>query len=269
MWTIHAKTEDQFLDLVAKDGNEWQKTFANLEKKYEGDSRRAAVVDLLIRAAKEDDVDIVVSLVGDSRINPNSRNAKGWTALLRASKSNSLEVLKYLIKQKADLDTATKEGNGPLHKAAKHARVEVAHLLLKAQANPNAENKGKATPLMIAAMHKESAQVVPALLEHGAVVNLQKDVGYTALMLAARFGNCNAVSALLLASADMEVEDKQGETALQKAWKHYKMQAADLLIQNGAKQRGQPPAPRKSMASSRGAASSRGYASSSKGGGYR
>eukprot|EP00440_Ansanella_granifera_P033196 gb/GFBE01036016.1/.p1 GENE.gb/GFBE01036016.1/~~gb/GFBE01036016.1/.p1 ORF type:complete len:285 (+),score=61.97 gb/GFBE01036016.1/:1-855(+) len=203
MWSVHADSSQEVTDefgVKEGQGPEWQKNFDSLETKYATDKRKASVIDMLINAAKVDDIDIVKSLVAESRINPNSRNAKGWTALLRASKSNSLHTVKFLCKVSADVDTRTKEGNAPLHKAAKHGHIAVAEELCKAGANPNVKNNGDATPLMVAAMHKNSEGVLRVLIEAGAVVNEKKDVGYTPLMLAARFGNCGSISHLLLAS---------------------------------------------------------------------
>eukprot|EP00930_Biecheleria_cincta_P010155 TRINITY_DN112128_c0_g1_i1.p1 TRINITY_DN112128_c0_g1~~TRINITY_DN112128_c0_g1_i1.p1 ORF type:complete len:263 (+),score=61.88 TRINITY_DN112128_c0_g1_i1:84-872(+) len=238
MLTVYAKESEKGMEMQGDAIPDWRKTFKALEPK---DARQASVIDMLITAAKKNDLQMVKCLVAESKINPNSRNEKGWTALLRAAKCDSREVIQFLVRVRADVDTRTKEGNTPMHKAAKQGHAEVIQMLLQAHANPDVKNKGDASPLMLAAMHKNNVACVQALIDSKANVNMQKDVGYSALMLAARFGNSAAVAQLLMVQADMELQDSQGETALQKAWKHRKDQAAQLLIQNGAHQKGGPP----------------------------
>mmetsp|Transcript_120617 Transcript_120617/g.257602 ORF Transcript_120617/g.257602 Transcript_120617/m.257602 type:complete len:255 (-) Transcript_120617:68-832(-) len=211
---------------------EWRQTWKALEAKTPG---KESVIQLLHDAAKRDDVSIVTSLVRDSHVNPNSRDRKGWTALLRATKTDSRKVLEWLIMCKADLNTQTKELNSALHKAAKRCRPEAAEMLCAAGADPNLKNKGGATPLMLAVMHRSAEDVVKVLLRHKLDLNAQKDVGYTALMLAARMGNSFAVGALIKAKAELEVKDKQGETALTKAHKHHKDEVCQMLMQSGAR----------------------------------
>jgi len=210
---------------------EWRKTKTDAEAH---DDKEASVIQLLHDACREEKMDIVKSLLQESGVNPNSRDRKGWTAVLRATKNSNVVVLEYLIEQKADLDAQTKEGNTSLHKAAKRGKREAAHLLIKSGASINIKNKGGATPLMIAAMHRSADHIMKELLQAQADVNMKKDVGYTALMIAARCGNGRAVTELIQAKADLEAKDKQGETALVKAKKHHKDEVATLLTMSGA-----------------------------------
>merc|ERR1712039_514879 len=74
-----------------------------------------------------------------------------------------------------------------------------------------------------------------------AEVNTKKDVGYTALMLAARRGSAKMCNALLLhknskgkPAAHIDATDKQGETALSKALKKDRSDVVRLLRSFGA-----------------------------------
>mmetsp|Transcript_105655 Transcript_105655/g.264544 ORF Transcript_105655/g.264544 Transcript_105655/m.264544 type:complete len:269 (-) Transcript_105655:23-829(-) len=226
--TNHASTTEF---KVTDEKFEWKKTKASQEA---SDDKEEAVIQLLHDACKEGKLDIVRSLLEESHVNPNSRDRKGWTAVIRAAKSNSLGVLEYLIDMKADLEAQTKEGNSALHKAAKRGRTEAAHMLIKSGSDLNSKNKGGATPLMICAMHRGADHIMRELLQAKADVNEKKDVGYTALMIAARCGNGRAVTELIQAKADLEARDKQHETALIKAKKHHKDEVAQLLVMSGA-----------------------------------
>lgn len=216
---------------------EWRKTMESVQARSEKEN---TVIELLHESAKHGRLDIVKSLVKESHVNPNSRDRKGWTALLRATKANHLDCVEFLIQCKADLNAQTRELNTALHKAAKRHRKEAAAMLIKAQADLNMVNKGAATPLMMAALSRSCAGVLTLLIEARADINVQKDVGYSALMLAARQGNGRGLVELIQARADLEAHDRRRETALAKAQKYHREEVATLLIQSGATRVGLP-----------------------------
>lgn len=74
------------------------------------------------------------------------------------------------------------------------------------------------TPLMVAAK-RGHVQVVQFLLDAGAEINAQDDLGMTALMYATQAGQIPVVQALLKRGADIKVKNRQGETALDLAEK--------------------------------------------------
>lgn len=198
---------------------------------------QAKIIELLHHFAKANDVEMVSRLVGDSRIHPDCKDRKGWTAIIRASKSNALLVVAFLLKQTANANAKTKEGNSAMHKAAKRGYPEVSKVLLGGGADINLANKGGATPLMLSVLKKDSKthkEVTKVLLDNRAGVNVQKDVGYSALMLAARVNNPTVCKDLLFYKANMELKDKQGETALAKAMKYRREEVRSVLLENGA-----------------------------------
>mmetsp|Transcript_68319 Transcript_68319/g.209539 ORF Transcript_68319/g.209539 Transcript_68319/m.209539 type:complete len:263 (-) Transcript_68319:73-861(-) len=227
-----SSTQEKIVHVIEfKWESEYHKVEARTEKEEE-------VIKLLHDGAKTGNLQVVRSLVKDSKVNPNSRDGKGWAAIVRAAKANHVEIVEFLIHEKADLNSSTKQGNTAMHKAAKRHRTEIASMLIAARADFNVANKGGATPLMMAAMHRHGVGVLEKLLEVQADVNAHKDVGYTALMLAARQGNGRGVAALLQAKAHLEVADKRRETALAKARKYNHDEVAKILVQSGALCRG-------------------------------
>merc|ERR1712217_224773 len=120
-------------------------------------------------------------------------------------------------------------------KAAKRGRIQVAMMLVDQGVDLNKQNTGGATPLMLSVMHRSCDRITDALIEYKANIDIQKDVGYTALMLACRVGNAHATRALIEAKANIEIEDHQGETALAKAVKYKKLEVTALLEQHGAR----------------------------------
>jgi len=232
--TVHGSTEEH-LDV---DGDEngkkkrgWETTGDSVKA---SDDKERKIVELLHDACRKGHIDVVTSLVQDSRLNPNMQDKKGWTPLLRAAKCNQLEVMSFLVHILADVNCVTRQGNTPLHKAAKNNFLDAAHMLIEAEANINAPNEGGATPLMLTVMRKHGEEMCKLLLDSDADVNAKKDVGYSALMIAARYNHLREASVLLRAGAEIEAQDKQGETALAKAMKHQKIEMVELLKQHGA-----------------------------------
>lgn len=214
---------------------EWKTDFNDLEA--DGVWEKSAV-RLFLKAAREDDISVFRQLVKESSVNPNLRDKKGWTALLRAAKCNSLTVADWLCRAKADTNTMNLEKSTPLMKAAKFLHLRMVQLLLHHHANVNMESKGGGNALMFACQQNRSPslQVVTAIVDGKAEVNHKKsDVNYTALMLAARHGNADALTILVNHHAGLDHADVQGETALAKALKYGNVECAGILTRAGAK----------------------------------
>lgn len=211
---------------------DWQTDYEEVEAKNVFDK---SAHRLMQRSAREDDLSSLRHLIKESRVNPNLRDKKGWTALLRAAKCNSNEVVMWLCRAKADVDTVNQTKNSPLMKAASKGHSDVVSTLVREKADVNLTNQGGASALMQAVQTSEENGAVKILLEAKADVNYKKgDVYYTALMLAARHGNTPAVSLLVHAMAHLENKDAQGETALAKALKYDNQETAGILKRAGA-----------------------------------
>ena len=113
-------------------------------------------------------------------------------------------------------------GDTVLHLAAAGYRVDIARLLLAAGADPNAaENHRQSTPLHYAADGfvsgpvydaKRQVETIRLLLSKGADIQVQDKNGATALHRAVRTRSAAAVWFLLRAGADPAVRNKPGST---------------------------------------------------------
>jgi ankyrin repeat protein len=105
-------------------------------------------------------------------------------------------------------------------------------------ANANAVSKNGFTPLMFAVVFNENIEAVKALVSVGADVNARTAHGQTPLMIASRIsnsGNTEEIIALLPdAGADMEAEDKDGNTALRLSMDNARFKTAKMLLASGA-----------------------------------
>mmetsp|Transcript_72578 Transcript_72578/g.125980 ORF Transcript_72578/g.125980 Transcript_72578/m.125980 type:complete len:276 (+) Transcript_72578:98-925(+) len=215
---------------------EWNTSYDSLNADSPAEK---GVVQLFMKAAKFDDEALLKSLVLESHVNPNLRDRKGWTSLVRAAKCGSVKAVRFLCDAKADLNSQTKEKNSAVMKATKQGHLEIVQTLVAHQADVNIKNSGLATPLMMAVMKSQKRtetgmEFINILLRGKANVNEQKDTGYTSLMIAARAGQEQICHTLIEAMARLDQKDKAEETALQKAQKYNKQAAVKVIQTAGA-----------------------------------
>lgn len=105
--------------------------------------------------------------------------------LVYALKVNRLEIAKFLIANKADVNLAGKfEGNAPLHLAASNkSGAALIILLLGAGANVNAANQRQETSLHVA-IRSANEEAAKALLQAGAAIDAKNSGGETPMTLA-------------------------------------------------------------------------------------
>jgi ankyrin repeat protein len=122
--------------------------------------------------------------------------------------------IRLLLKQRVDVDTPQIDGMTALHWAAYHDDLEIADVLVRAGANVKAANRYGVTPLSLACTNGNGA-MVELLLEAGADPNTPLSGGETPLMTAARTGTLASVKALLSRGASVDnTDDRRGQTAL-------------------------------------------------------
>lgn len=131
----------------------------------------------------------------------NFKDSDGYTALHRASYSNQLDVVKYLLSfedMSADgsyrmpdlnqLDARTDMGWTPLHSAAYWNSYQVVEYLIKhAKVDVNARSKSGQTPLHVAAQQSTGLETLLLLLTSPFVdYSVKNDQGETASDIAQR-----------------------------------------------------------------------------------
>jgi ankyrin repeat protein len=114
--------------------------------------------------------------------------------------------------------------------AAIGSYADVVQALLDAGAGVNLTNKFGQTPLALAAMSGDLS-VVKALVAHGAEVNPD---GPSPLMGAASWGNVRITEYLLSAGAKIDATDATGQTALMWAARAGREAVVQLLLKSGA-----------------------------------
>jgi ankyrin repeat protein len=100
----------------------------------------------------------------------------------------SLEIVKYLLEQKADIEIKNNEGNTPLHVAVLNHRLEVIHYLVEqSTVNLNTPGNRGNTALHFAMTIRDakfSLEIVKYLLEKKAILKVKNRDGHTPINLA-------------------------------------------------------------------------------------
>ena len=152
-----------------------------------------------------------------------------------AAMQGDTAALRKLVAGGANVNVAQGDGMTALHWAAERGDVSMANLLIRARANLKAATRnGGYTPLHVASKDGNAA-VVRALIGAGSDVNAMTATGATALHLAAASGSADAVTALLDKGADVNAKESEwGQTPLLFAAEYDRADVIRVLLKRGA-----------------------------------
>jgi ankyrin repeat protein len=168
------------------------------------------------------------------RVNVNTPQADGMTALHWAAYQDDLNLVRLLVRGGASVKVANRYGVTPLSLACTNGNGAMVALLLKAGADPNAPLPGGETPLMTASRTGTLA-AVKALINAGAAVDAKDERrGQTALMWAAAEGHAAVVQALIDADVDIRTRVPSGFTPLMFAVREGRLDVVRVLLKAGA-----------------------------------
>jgi len=164
----------------------------------------------LARSAEKGLVDQVHLLLKQG-IDVNSRLNDGSTALHWAVLRDQHEAVAALVDAGADPVALNRNGISPLFLAVQNGSKKIVSLLLDAGADPNTLSENGETILMTAA-HTGKPDVVELLLSNGAMVDTRDpDFQQTALMIAVREGHAPVVDLLIRHGAKVDARTRVGQ----------------------------------------------------------
>jgi ankyrin repeat protein len=178
---IQRNMEDLSIRLIKRDSN-----LASLDDKERSALWYSAGVGLEKTSA---------ALIASGKIDLNSQDSSGHTALAQAVEKGHIAIVRKLIDQDAEINIRTNAGN---------------------------------TILMLAILAKDSA-IVQLLLTQAVDINAQDNVGDTALMLAAGSGQNEVLEKLIDAGADMQLRNEEDLNAYQIANNSGHQKTAEIL----------------------------------------
>lgn len=155
-------------------------------------------------------------------------NKKTCHVLHVAVAKSSLDIVKLLIKAKANINAADQEGHTSLYIAVDSGYKEKLELLLANGADVNKPNVNGITPLARAAT-KGNAKFVEVLIAHNADVDKANIKGNTALHAASALGFSKIVKLLVQAKANLSAKNKYGDTPLDYAKSEHHQEVTKIL----------------------------------------
>lgn len=183
----------------------------------------------ILNAAEKGESGQVIDLLKRG-MDVNTADATGNTLLIIAARNGNLELLDFLLRNRANPLMRNKYGDSALMVATLRGDASTVQRLLAAKAPVNHDGW---TALHYAA-YGGNAEIVRLLAAHGASLDAEAPNGQTSLMLAASNGKLEAVKALVDADADLDVADRQGRTALMLAQAAGQAEVVAYLRTSGA-----------------------------------
>ncbi|OUM61539.1 hypothetical protein PIROE2DRAFT_12452 [Piromyces sp. E2] len=162
-------------------------------------------------------------------------NSDYYTLLDYACEKGYETIIKYLVKQGADINKENILGETPLFFACRSQNVNVVKGILENGTNINKENILGETPLFIACEIK-SEGIAEYLIDYGAEINKEDNDGETPLFVACEYGNLNEslVKMLVEHGADVNKENEYGRIPLFSAIEYGHENIVQCFIENGA-----------------------------------
>lgn len=205
------------------------------EKGCDIDTPEEDGVPALIRAAFFGHTEIVVLLL-DRKAFVDVRDSKADTALIIAAEKNHLEVARVLLQRGAQPDLQNELGETALHSASSMGYLPLVKLLLDYSSQKiNAREQQDGRTALLNAVFENHRELVSLLLSHGADPNISTIFGTTPLMYAVEKCDTETVFQLLHEGALVnEIDFLFGETALMIAAEHGSKDVVKLLIDHKA-----------------------------------
>ncbi|MBQ7544826.1 MAG: ankyrin repeat domain-containing protein [Synergistaceae bacterium] len=159
------------------------------------------------------------------------RTAMSDADFLKLCRSDDVKAVEEALRNGANINARSEQGNTPLHFAR---NAETAEVLLINGADVHARNNDGETPLHVIVYETRYlplTKTVELLLKYGADVNAKDNFGRTPLF---RPSNVDTMELLLRHGADINARDNAGRTPLHLAAGAGDVERADILMRRGA-----------------------------------
>jgi len=157
-----------------------------------------------------------------TKIDIETRNSEGDTAVLVAARNGRLDVLSLLVEYGANINAVDDKNRDVLNIAITTRNPKLAETALDLGADPTMVTSIYDGAAVIYGSAKGAVSIVEMLIKAGAPVNRINNVGWTALLEVAILGTGSedyiAIADMLIAAgADKTIKDRHGKTAFDHA----------------------------------------------------
>lgn len=222
----------------------FEKMLSNFTRANDINKRDRTGKTALHRAASTNDLKQIEKLLSDGA-SVNARDSKSYrtplhdAAIKNNNGNNRLNAMKLLLKNGADVNAKTTEGDTPLHYLMKRADTSIIKLFLEFGANVKLVNNKEENLLFPAVGYNYYEDVVQLLIDLGLNVNQCNTDKKTPLHEAARNSkNVNfqkkVLEMLIKAGANINARDKDDKTPLYYWVKQSNFEAINLLLKADA-----------------------------------
>ncbi|XP_078787863.1 ankyrin repeat domain-containing protein 26 isoform X20 [Oryzias latipes] len=179
------------------------------------------------KAALQADLAKLRQLVKKNDINQLDKDNR--TALHIACASGHVEVVQFLVENKAKLNLCDNQNRSALMKAVQGQHERCVSILLENHAEPNVVDVNGNTALHLAA-NIPSISTAVLLLQHGAEIDAQNKEGFTPLAVAVREDHIEMAEFLLKESSDVNSVDQDQRSLLMLAAGNGQISMVKLLL---------------------------------------
>ena len=181
---------------------------------------------ILQTAVEEGSVEVLETLTSRG-LDIKQKNKFGETLLFFARYQN---VIYFLVEKGLDINAQDNYGNTPLLQAGENKdKIAFNHLLIVEESNVNIKNQAGITALMYASLYFSDDYIFIKLIEKGAKINVQDNMGRTPLHFAVQRNNLFATEFLIKNGADLNIKNNKNNTALDDALMYGNENIAKLL----------------------------------------
>lgn len=182
----------------------------------------------------------IYNSVGEKTIFCDAVDWKGNTALLLAAQYGHVDVCKYLIDKRSQVNAKNSQGFTALHYAARAGLDEMCEALIKdGKADVNVRSGFGDTPLYLCSGNGK-VSTCTLLIKNGADVNAAIDSGETPLHAATRADDFETCELLIKSGSNVNVADMCGVTPLHIAVSRSNYELCDLFVKSGANVNAKP-----------------------------
>lgn len=186
----------------------------------------AGVYDEILAAVNQDDTEKVIGYLRRG-MDVNTSDPQGNTLLMIASRANNVNLVSFLLENRANPLKRNRYGDTAMMLAALQGHADIVRLMIERKVSPNQPGWNA---LHYAAFENKD-RIIALLIAGGADINARAPNGWTALMLSAQRGHVESTRVLVGSGADLLVADPEKGTAADLAREANHVDLAQFLEQ--------------------------------------